>query len=77
MLGLLLAVGLSGLMNISQIKNSRPEKTSFGAVSMQLLNAARTLGLDESKNGCPFVLTVNCLQHHIFNIQLVADIFIN
>ncbi|HEB0477989.1 TPA: hypothetical protein RYE97_004606 [Escherichia coli] len=52
---------------------SRPEKTSFGAVSMQLRTAARTLGLDESKMDTSQLRELaNCLQHDIFNIQLVA-----
>ncbi|HCL5253738.1 TPA: hypothetical protein N2G30_003931 [Salmonella enterica] len=50
-----------------------PEKTSFGAVSMQLRTAARTLGLDEKKMDASQLRELaNCLQQDVFNIQLVA-----
>lgn len=57
---------------------SRPEETSFGAVSMQLRTAARTLGLDESKMD-----TSNCVNWQIASsmifliFNLWPDIFIN
>ncbi|MBK0800491.1 hypothetical protein I8742_04460 [Escherichia coli] len=52
---------------------SKPEKTSFGAVSMQLRTAARTLGLDETKmDNSQLRELANCLQHDVFNIQLAA-----
>jgi hypothetical protein len=52
---------------------SSPQKTSFGAVSMQLRTAAETLGLDpKTMTGEQFRSLANCLQKDVFNIKLVA-----
>lgn len=51
---------------------SPPEKTSFGAVSMQLRTAARTLGLDKKMDASELRELANCLQRDVFNIKLVA-----
>ncbi len=52
---------------------SKPEKTSFGAVSMQLRTAAKTLGLDETKmDNSQLRELENYLQHDVFNIKLAA-----
>lgn len=50
-----------------------PEKTSFGAVSMQLRTAAQTMGLNPGKmSTIELYELANCLQKDVFNIKLVA-----
>jgi hypothetical protein len=57
--------------NLTMTKN--PNETSFGAVSMQLQTAARTMGINlESLSADDRIKLVTCLQRDIFNIQIVA-----
>jgi len=51
---------------------SPPEKTSFGALSMQLRTVARTLGVDKKMDASELRELANCLQRDVFNIKLVA-----
>ena len=50
-----------------------PQKTSFGAVSIQLRTAAETLGLDHDKiSHSELGDLINCLKKDVFNIDIVA-----
>ncbi len=52
---------------------SIPDKTSFGAVSMQLRTAAETMGLDIKKMSTSQMRKLaNCLQTDVFNIDIVG-----
>ncbi|WP_338844458.1 hypothetical protein V8J88_12480 [Massilia sp. W12] len=52
---------------------NRPEKTSFGAVSIQIRTAAETLGLDASKMSAQEQSNLaECLQKDFYNIHVVA-----
>lgn len=52
---------------------SRPEKTSFGSVSMQIRTAAKTLGLDISQMTTSQLRTLSyCLEGDVYNIEIVA-----
>jgi len=52
---------------------SRPEKTSFGFVSMQLRTAAKTMGLDTDKMSTSELRALSiCLEKDRYNIDLVA-----
>lgn len=51
----------------------KPERTSFGFVSMQLRTAARTMGLDTDKMSVPEIRALSvCLEKDTYNINLAA-----
>ncbi|WP_312802501.1 hypothetical protein [Atlantibacter hermannii] len=51
----------------------RPERTSFGSVSMQVRTAAKTLGLDVSNMDSMQIRTLaHCLENDVYNIERVA-----
>ncbi len=52
----------------------KPEKTSFGPVSMQLRTAADTLGIDSTNmSGSDQRKLLRCLETDVFNIDLAAQ----
>lgn len=59
-------------LGVSQI-GKHPNKTSFGAVSIQLLAAAKTLGLNaDDLSDKELRQLANCLQSDVYNIEVCA-----
>lgn len=53
---------------------NRPERTSFGSVSIQVRTAAKTLGLDMDEMTTAQVrMLAHCLEGDIYNIEIVAN----